>query len=113
MRTLRWLIAVALLLGTGIAGVGFVLGNGDEVRLALPFFTPRYEPLWLVIVAAFFAGAFAASAGLLFQLGRKSFAMRRSEKRVKGLEAELAQLRAAAPAIAVGDGAPPISRSGP
>ena len=67
---------------------------------------------WLVILGAFFTGAFAASAGLLFQLARKSFAMRRSEKRVKGLEAELQLLRAASTAIATGDGAPPI-RSAP
>jgi len=43
----------------------------------------------------------------LFQLARKSLAIRRAEKRAKALEGELALLRAAAPAIAAGDGAPP------
>ena len=108
MRTLRWFIGVVLLLGTAIVAVAFVLENSGEVQVDLPFLTSFYQPLWLVVGASFFLGAFAASAGLLFQLARKSLAVRRSEKRVKGLEAELTQLRAAAPAIAAGDGAPPV-----
>jgi len=44
----------------------------------------------------------------LFQLARKSLAVRRSEKRLRGLEVELSRLRAAGPAIAAGDGPPPI-----
>jgi hypothetical protein len=109
MRTLRWLIAAVLLLGTVIVSVVFVIGNRDTTYLQVPFGPMLEAQLWLFVTAAFFVGAFAASAGLLFQLARKSLAVRRSEKRAKGLEAELAQLRAAAP---TGDGATP-ARSTP
>ena len=107
MRTLRWVIAVALLLGTVIVSVAFVIANREDTYLQLPFARPIEAPLWLMVTAAFFLGAFAASAGFLFQLARNSLAIRRSEKRAKALESELALLRAAAPAIAAGDGAPP------
>jgi len=112
MRTLRWLIAVGLLLGTALVSVAFVIENADDTYLQLPFVRPIEAPLWLVVAAAFLLGAFAASAGLLFQLARKSLAVRRSETRLRGLEVELGRLRAAAPAIAAGDGAPPV-RSAP
>jgi uncharacterized integral membrane protein len=112
MRTLRWLIAVVLLLGTAIVAVAFVIENRDDTYLQLPFVRPIEAPLWLVVTAAFMLGAFAASAGLLFQLARKSLAVRRSETRLRGLEVELVRLREAAPAIATGDGAPP-ARSAP
>jgi uncharacterized integral membrane protein len=108
MRQLRWFVVMVLLLATLAVAAAFVFGNTREVQVDLPFARAFYQPLWLVIAAAFFLGAFAASAGLLFQLGRKSLAARRSEKRAKQLEAELAQLRAAAPAIAAGDGPPPV-----
>jgi uncharacterized integral membrane protein len=111
MRQLRWFVAVVLLLATLAAAVVFVIENSREVQVDLPLVRTFYQPLWLVIVAAFFLGAFAASAGLLFQLARKSLAVRRAEKRVRGLELEVQQLRAASSAIAVGDGAPPIQRA--
>ena len=95
MRTLRWFVAVVLLFGTVFASVAFVVQNASEVQVHLPLLPAFYQPLWLVIAAAFFLGAFAASAGLLFQLGRKTLAVRRSEKRAKGLERELDELRAA------------------
>jgi len=108
VRQLRWFVVTVLLLLTIGSIALFVSDNSDSVRLDLPFFAALYLETWLIVLAAFLAGAFAASAGLLFQLGRKSLAARRFEKRVKGLEAELAQLRAAAPAIAAGDGPPPL-----
>jgi uncharacterized integral membrane protein len=108
MKTLRWFVGVALLFGTAIAALAFVQSNGDEVRVELLIVPPIRQPLWLVIGVAFLAGAFAASAGLLFQLGRKSLAMRRSEKRVRALEAELRKLRSASAPIAAGGDAPPI-----
>jgi hypothetical protein len=70
MKTLRWLVAVALLIGTVVGSIAFVLSNADEVRVELLVVPPVHQPLWLVIGVAFLAGAFAASAGLLFQLGR-------------------------------------------
>jgi uncharacterized integral membrane protein len=101
------------LLGAVVASVSFVLSNGDEVRVELLLIEPTHQPLWLVIAAAFLLGAFTASVGLLFQLARKSFAMRRSEKRVRGLEAEVEKLRAASPAIAAGDGAAQLAQGPP
>ena len=108
MRQLRWFVAVVLLSGALISLALFVTGNPSPVRVDLPFVRPFYQPVWLALLAAFFTGAFAASAGLLFQLARKSLATRRFEKRVKGLEAEVELLRHASGAIAAGDGAPPI-----
>jgi uncharacterized integral membrane protein len=108
MRQLRWFVAVVLLSGTLVSLALFVMGNDSPVRVDLPFVHPFYQPVWLALLAAFFGGAFAASAGLLFQLAKKSLSARRAEKRVRGLEAELATLRSASAAIAAGDGAPPI-----
>jgi uncharacterized integral membrane protein len=110
MRQLRWFVVTVLLLLTLGSIALFVSDNSDSVRLDLPFLTAVYLETWLIVLASFFAGAFAASAGLIFQLGRKSLAARRFEKRVKGLEAEVEKLRAAAPAIAAGDGPPPAQR---
>jgi uncharacterized integral membrane protein len=110
MRQLRWFVAVVLLLTTMIASVVFVVENRDEVQVDLPFVEAFYQPLWLVIAVAFLGGAFAASAGLLFQLGRKTLGARRLAKRVQGLEAEVEQLRGASAAIAAGDGAPPLTK---
>jgi uncharacterized integral membrane protein len=108
MRQLRWFVAVVLLLGTSIGIVAFAAGNRSPVRVDLPFAPPFYQEVWLVMLGAFFAGAFAASAGLLLKIASQALAVRRAQKRAKGLEAELAQLRAAGPAIAAGDGAPPL-----
>jgi uncharacterized integral membrane protein len=84
---------LVLLLGA-LAGLGFfVHGNQAQVRVDLPFVVAFYQPLWLVLSAAFFTGAGSASAGLLFQLARKSLAARRTAKRVLALESELEQLR--------------------
>ena len=110
MRQLRWFVAVVLLLTTMVASAVFVVANDHTVRVDPPFLQPSYQPLWLVIAVAFFCGAFAASAGLLFQLGRKTFGARRLAKRVQGLEAEVEQLRGASAAIAAGDGAPPPTK---
>ena len=93
MRQLRWFVALVLLFGA-LAGLGFfVHGNQAQVRVDLLFVVAFYQPLWLVLSAAFFAGACSASAGLLFQLARKSLAARRTAKRVLALESELEQLR--------------------
>jgi uncharacterized integral membrane protein len=93
MRQLRWFVALVLLFGA-LAGLGFfVLSNKTEVPVELPFLAKFYWPVWLVLSAAFFAGACSASAGLLFQLARKSLAARRAAKRVLALESELEQLR--------------------
>ncbi len=108
MRQLRWFVAVMLLVGTLVGLLLFVTDNDSPVRVDLPLLPAFYQPVWLALLAAFFTGAFVASAGLLFQLAKKSLAARRTEKRVKSLEAELEKLRAASAAIAVGDGAPPI-----
>lgn len=108
MRQLRWFVAVLLFVGTLISLALFVTENRSPVRVDFPFVSPFYQEVWLVLLGAFFAGALVASGGMLYQLARKTLAARRFEKRVKGLEAEVAQLRAAAPAIAAGDGAPPL-----
>ena len=107
MRQLRWFVAVVLLLTTMAASAAFVLANDDPVRVDLPFLEPFYQRLWLVIAVAFFGGAFAASAGLLFQLGRKSLGARRLAKRVQGLEADVQQLRGASSSSAADGTAPP------
>jgi uncharacterized integral membrane protein len=93
MRQLRWLLGVILFAGGALLLVSFVLSNPDPVVLDLPFVDTLRAPLWLALGGAFFAGGLAASAGLLFQLARKSLAARRFEKRVAGLESELTKLR--------------------
>ena len=93
MRQLRWFVAMVLLFGAlGILGF-FVLSNKTEVPVELPFLAKFYRPVWFVVAVAFLAGACSASAGLLFQLAKKSLTARRFAKRVAGLESELEQLR--------------------
>lgn len=93
MRQLRWILAIASFACVAVAFALFVVGNAQSVRLDLPLLQPVYAPLWLALAGSFFCGALAASAGLLFQLGKKTLAARRFEKRVAGLESEIHQLR--------------------
>ena len=100
MRQVRWFVALVLLLGA-LGGLAlFVIGNQAQARVDLPLAPAFYSPLWLALAGAFFAGACSASAGLLFQLAKKSLATRRFAKRVAGLESELAQLRKPLPVAA-------------
>jgi uncharacterized integral membrane protein len=96
MRQLRWFVAVILLLGTLGVLAAFILANDREATVDLLFVSKLDAPTWLVVLASFGAGAFAASLGLSFQLTRKSLAVRRSERRVRSLESEIADLKSAA-----------------
>ncbi len=93
MRQLRWLTAVALFAALFGLSFSFVLDNGQRVVLDLPLVQPLRPPLWAALAGAFFAGALGASAGLLFQVAKKTLAARRWEKRAAGLESEIHQLR--------------------
>jgi uncharacterized integral membrane protein len=93
MRQLRWVLAIVVLTVAAVLLATFVIGNQNSVTLDLPLLGLKHPPLWLALAGAFFMGAFAASAGLLLQLAKKTLAARRFEKRVAGLESEIHQLR--------------------
>ena len=93
MRQLRWGIAVALFAGLAAIAADFSIANSQTVAIDLPFASPLRLPLYLALLATFCLGALSASAGLLYQLARKTLLARRFAKRVAGLESEIHQLR--------------------
>ena len=93
MKWLRRLIVLALLVGFAYVSARLPQANGVLVNVDLLAWQAPPIPLWLALGLAFLTGLLSASAGLLFQLGKKSLVARRYRKTVKGLESEIHQLR--------------------
>jgi len=93
MRVLRRLLLLAIFVGLFWVAWDFTHGNDQLVEVQL--FDRKSPPvsIWVVLVTAFGLGFACASAGLLFQLGKKSLTARRYRKTVSGLESEIHQLR--------------------
>jgi hypothetical protein len=71
----------------------FVLYNGDQVKMSLPFLVTGEMPGWLVAVIAGALGAFATALVLSWPLVRLSGQHRRDARRIAQLEQELHGLR--------------------
>ncbi len=93
MKWLRRLIVLALLVGFAYVSARLPQANGVLVNVDFLAWQAPPIPLWVALGLAFLAGLLCASAGLLFQLGKKSLVARRYRKAVVGLESEIHQLR--------------------
>jgi hypothetical protein len=93
MKTARRALSLALFLAAFAAAYQFVGGNADPVQVRLWRWSTPPAALWLVLVAAFAAGAAAALALVSLRLVRASLLARRYRKEVVSLESEVHQLR--------------------
>ena len=118
MRLVLRLFWVALFLGVLVLGWKFAAANGGEVAISYVFGELGPFPLWMALLAAFAVGVAAAGLLALYQLAKLRLVNRRFRKTVRGLEAEVHQLRTLplsgeAPAIAgEGDRPEAAPRSG-
>jgi len=92
MRMVRRLLGLALFLAALVGGWRFASRNPAPVHVDYLVGTLD-EPLWLVLAAAFGAGALAASLFGLYHSARLSLVARRYRRIAAGLEGEIHQLR--------------------
>jgi uncharacterized integral membrane protein len=87
------LVWVVVFVGVLVFGWWFAAANGAPVPVSYVFGELAPTPLWLVLLGAFALGG--ALAGLIgaYQALKRGLVMRRYRKSLRGLEAELHQLR--------------------
>jgi uncharacterized integral membrane protein len=93
MRWLRRTLGLALLVAVLVGGWRFAGRNAQPIGVDLLFATLPEEPVWLLLAAAFAAGALAAALVALFGISRAKLVARRYRKLAGKLEAEVHQLR--------------------
>jgi len=93
MRFLRRLLWAALFVALLIVGWNFRIANDITVRFDYLLGSSEAQPLWKVVIGAFFAGAVGASLPLLWMLARSGLLSRRYRKAVTRLEGEVHELR--------------------
>jgi uncharacterized integral membrane protein len=93
MKTLRRILVVALFGAAFVAAYRLAGANSDPVSVDLLFMRTPLAELWIVLLAAFGAGALAAAAVLLIELARLGLLARRYRRTLTGLETEIHQLR--------------------
>ena len=93
MKWLRRLIVIALLVGFAYVANRLPQDNGVLVNIDLLAYQVPPIPLWLALALSFLLGVVCASAGLLYQVFKKSLVARRYRKTVASLESEIHQLR--------------------
>jgi uncharacterized integral membrane protein len=93
MRLLIRLFWVALGVGVMVLGWKFAAANAENVGISYVFGELAPIPVWLALLGAFAAGAALASLAAFFQMAKLGLVARRYRKSVRGLEAEVHQLR--------------------
>jgi uncharacterized integral membrane protein len=93
MRTVRRLLLVVVFVALLVTGWRLAGDNAQEVTVHYVFGQIEAVPIWLVVLAAFLAGA--AVVALLGMVGAAKLRLeaRRYRKAVRSLEAEVHQLR--------------------
>lgn len=92
MRTFRRLLALAVFVAALILGWRFAGANLQPVSIHY-LLGAKDLPLWAALGVAFGLGFAIAGLGGLYQMARLSLTARRWRKAVRGLEAEVHQLR--------------------
>jgi uncharacterized integral membrane protein len=113
MKIIRRVLSLAVMALAFAAAYQFGK-NADPISVSLFRWTTPPAPTWLVLLAAFGAGALLAAVLLGYQLARLSLLSRRYRKEVGALESEVHQLRnlplaAEGPAAVVAVGAVPAA----
>jgi uncharacterized integral membrane protein len=93
MRLLVRLFWVALFVGVLVLGWTFRAQNESQVTISYAFGQFPPVPQWLALLAAFAVGAAAAGLIGVYQVAKLRLLTRRFRKTVRGLEAEVHQLR--------------------
>jgi len=93
MRLVLRLFWVACFVGVLVVGWKFAAANGAEVPISYVFGQLAPLPIWLILLVAFAAGAAVSGLIGLYQLAKLRLVTRRFRKTVRGLEAEVHQLR--------------------
>jgi uncharacterized integral membrane protein len=93
MRLLVRLFWVALFVGVLVLGWTFRAQNESQVTISYAFGQFPPVPQWLALLAAFAVGAAAAGLVGFYQVAKLRLLTRRFRKTVRGLEAEVHQLR--------------------
>jgi uncharacterized integral membrane protein len=109
MRLLTRLFWVALTVGVMVLGWKFAAANAENVGISYVFGELAPIPVWLALLGAFAAGAALATLAAFFQMAKLGLVARRYRKSVRGLEAEVHQLRS----LPLANGEPDALQAGP
>jgi uncharacterized integral membrane protein len=93
MRVVRRLLIVALFVAALVVGWRFARENSAAVTVDYLVGELAEVSLWAALVGAFAAGAAVVGAVGLYQVAKLRLVTRRYRKTVRGLEAEVHQLR--------------------
>ena len=93
MRLVLRLFWVACFVGVLVVGWKFAAANGAELPISYVFGELAPLPIWLILLVAFGAGAAVVGLLGLYQVAKLRLVTRRFRKTVRGLEAEVHQLR--------------------
>jgi uncharacterized integral membrane protein len=93
MRLARRLLGIAIFVALLVAGWSFAQGNSDTVTIDYVVGEVAGVSVWAALFAAFLVGAGCAGALAAYQIAKLGMVTRRYRKAVRGLEAEVHQLR--------------------
>ena len=94
MRLVLRLFWVACFVGVLVVGWRFAAANGAEVPISYVFGELAPVPQWLALLVAVAVGVALSGLVGLYQVAKLRLVTRRFRKTVRGLEAEVHQLRA-------------------
>jgi uncharacterized integral membrane protein len=93
MRLARRLLGIAVFVALLVGGWRFAAGNSDTLTIHYVFGEFTEVTVWAALFAAFLMGGVCTGAVAAYQVARLGMVTRRYRKAVRGLEAEVHQLR--------------------
>jgi uncharacterized integral membrane protein len=93
MRLLIRLFWIVLTVGVMVVGWKFAAANAQNVTISWVFGELAPLPIWLALLGAFAAGVALAALVAFYQMAKLGLVARRYRKSVRGLEAEVHELR--------------------
>ncbi len=93
MRLVRRLLGIAVFVALLVAGWRFAAGNSDTVTIHYVFGEVTGVSVWAALIGAFLVGAICAGSLGAYRVAMLGMVTRRYRKAVRGLEAEVHQLR--------------------
>jgi len=93
MKLLRRLLGIALFVGVLVLGWRFASDHGEIVTVKLPGLAPMEVALWMALLVSGAVGAVAVGILASLRVARLGLEARHYRKVIRGLEAEVHQLR--------------------
>jgi uncharacterized integral membrane protein len=93
MRLLLRVFWIALVVAAMVVGWKFAAANAGQVTISYVFGELAPVPVWLALLVAFGAGGVLAGLVGSYQMAKLGLVARRYRKSVRGLEAEVHELR--------------------